>query len=152
MLFQRLATALLLLAISGSANSLAASAETSTETTIKRAPTAKPFKPKQKGRKPKRSSKTASTKSIATTSTPSKPASTTHTTTHTAAAATLRPAKLTSLRRFLDQLHQLEADPKAQLVRVIQFGDSHTAGDSFTGALRTLFQQKFGAGRARLSF
>jgi lysophospholipase L1-like esterase len=180
MLFQRLATALLLLAISGSATSLATSTETSTETSIKRAPIAKPFKTKTKGRKPKPSSKTASTKSAATKSTLSSSGSTkTHATTHTATAATLRPAKLTSLgsreaitarvmrslastklgienpralRPFFDQLHQLEADPKSQLVRVIQFGDSHTAGDSFTGALRTLFQQKFGDGGAGFQF
>ena len=57
-----------------------------------------------------------------------------------------------ALRPFFDQLHQLEADPKAQLVRVIQFGDSHTAADVFTGALRTLFQGKFGDGGAGFSF
>jgi lysophospholipase L1-like esterase len=57
-----------------------------------------------------------------------------------------------ALQPFFDQLHLLEADPKAQLVRVIQFGDSHTAGDSFTGALRTLFQQKFGDGGAGFQF
>jgi lysophospholipase L1-like esterase len=171
---------LLLLAISGSATSLATSPETSTEASIKRAPIAKPFKTKTKGRKPKRSSKTASTKSVATRSTlPKSASSTTHTTSHIASAATLRPATLTSLgsreaitarvmrslastkvgienpralRPFFDQLHQLEAAPKAQLVRVIQFGDSHTAGDSFTGALRTLFQQKFGDGGAGFQF
>jgi lysophospholipase L1-like esterase len=175
MLFQRLATALLLLAIFGSATSLATSAETSTEASITRAPIATPFKTKTKARKPKRSSKTASTRSAATRSTLSKSASTSHATT----AATFRPAKLTTLgsreaitarimhslantklgienphalRPFFDQLHQLEADPGSQLVRVIQFGDSHTAGDSFTGALRTLFQQKFGDGGAGFQF
>ncbi len=176
MLFQRLATPLLLLAISGSATSRA----TSPETSIKRAPIAKLFKTKTKGHKPKPSSKTASTKSAATRSTLSDSASTTtHITTHPATAATLRPARLTALgsrevittrvmhslastklgienpralQPFFDQLHQLEADPKAQLVRVIQFGDSHTAGDSFTGALRTLFQQKFGDGGAGFQF
>jgi lysophospholipase L1-like esterase len=180
MLFQRLATALLLLAISGSATSLATSPEAATETSIKRAPIAKPFKTKTKGRKPKRSSKTASTKSAATTSTlPNSTLSKSASTSRTATTATLRPAKLTTLgsreaitarvmhalastklgienphalRPFFDQLRQLEADPKAQLVRVIQFGDSHTAGDSFTGALRTLFQQKFGDGGAGFQF
>ncbi len=57
-----------------------------------------------------------------------------------------------ALQPFFDQLHQLEADPKGQLVRVIQFGDSHTAADMFTGALRTLFQGKFGDGGAGFSF
>jgi len=57
-----------------------------------------------------------------------------------------------SLRPFFDQLHQLEADPKGQLVRVLQFGDSHTAADMFTGALRTLFQTKWGDGGAGFSY
>jgi lysophospholipase L1-like esterase len=185
MLFQRLTTALLLLAITGSATSLAtteaskkhppAKPATNADGTLKRAPMAKPFKTKTKGRKSRLSSKTASTKSVSTRSTSSKSAGTPH----TASVATLRPATLTSLgsreaitdrvmhslastkvgienpralQPFFDQLHQLETDPKAQLVRVIQFGDSHTAGDSFTGALRTLFQQKFGDGGAGFQF
>jgi lysophospholipase L1-like esterase len=57
-----------------------------------------------------------------------------------------------ALRPFFDQLIQLEADPKASLVRVIQFGDSHTAADLFTGALRQLFQTKFGDGGAGFQF
>jgi lysophospholipase L1-like esterase len=57
-----------------------------------------------------------------------------------------------ALRPFFDQLHQLEADPKGQLVRVLQFGDSHTAADMFTGALRTLFQSKWGDGGPGFSF
>jgi lysophospholipase L1-like esterase len=167
MLSRRLTTALLVLAISVGATSLA------TTTAIKRAPIAKPFKTKtKKGRKPKPSSKTASTKSVTT-------KSTTHTSTARTTAVSLRTPSPTTvasrevitnrierslaspklgienpraLRPFFDQLHQLELDPKAQLVRVIQFGDSHTAGDSFTGALRTLFQQKFGDGGAGFSF
>lgn len=57
-----------------------------------------------------------------------------------------------TLRPFLDQLHQLELDPRSQLVRILQFGDSHTAADMFTGAMRTLFQSKFGDGGAGFSF
>ena len=57
-----------------------------------------------------------------------------------------------ALRPFFDQLHQLEADPNGQLVRVLQFGDSHTAADMFTGALRTLFQGKWGDGGAGFSY
>ncbi len=53
-----------------------------------------------------------------------------------------------ALQPFFDQLKQHEADPKSGLVRIIQFGDSHTAADMFTGALRTLFQSKFGDGGA----
>src|SRR5712671_3054323 len=174
MLLRRLSILLLLLAVAAGLTSYAI--ETAA-TAIKRAPTAKPFTTKTRTHRPKPSSRTASTKSLATTSKPSVPASTIHTTTHTT-AATLRPATLSlgsreaiaarvmrslastrigienplALQPFFDQLHQLETDPGSQLVRVIQFGDSHTAGDSFTGALRTLFQQKFGDGGAGFQF
>ncbi|HEY4382787.1 MAG TPA: SGNH/GDSL hydrolase family protein [Acidobacteriaceae bacterium] len=57
-----------------------------------------------------------------------------------------------ALRPFFDQLHQLEVDPKGQLVRVLQFGDSHTAADMFTGALRSLFQTKWGDGGPGFSY
>jgi lysophospholipase L1-like esterase len=147
---------------------------TNPDGTIKRAPVAKPYKTK-KTRKSKyssksSSSKSASTKSVTTTGT------TPTVTTKTVSLRTKAPAAVASrevitdrvmrslastkvgienpraLRPFFDQLHQLEADPKAQLVRVIQFGDSHTAADVFTGALRSLFQGKFGDGGAGFSF
>jgi lysophospholipase L1-like esterase len=57
-----------------------------------------------------------------------------------------------ALHPFFDQLHQLELDPKSQLIRVIQFGDSHTAADIFTAAMRSLFQQKFGDGGAGFQY
>ena len=57
-----------------------------------------------------------------------------------------------ALQPFFDQLKQREADPKAGLVRILQFGDSHTAADMFTGALRTLFQTRFGDGGAGYSY
>jgi lysophospholipase L1-like esterase len=149
---------------------------TNPDGTIKRAPVAKPFKTKTRGRKTKSSSKSSSTKSVSTSPIPA-----THTTATTArtTAVSLRtpsPTAIASrevitdrimrslastkvgienpraLAPFFDQLRQLEADPKAQLVRVIQFGDSHTAADLFTGALRTLFQEKFGDGGAGFSF
>ncbi len=139
---------------------------------IKRAPVAKPFKTKSRAKHSSKS-KTSTTKSVST------PAPTTHTTTaaHTKAVSLRAPAVSSSSREvitdrilqtlasprlgienpralqpFFDQLHQLQADPKAELVRVIQFGDSHTAADVFTGALRTLFQGKFGDGGAGFSF
>jgi lysophospholipase L1-like esterase len=59
-------------------------------------------------------------------------------------AATLQP--------FFDRLHALEADPNSGIVRILQFGDSHTAADMFTGAMRTLFQTKFGDGGAGYSY
>jgi lysophospholipase L1-like esterase len=140
--------------------------------TIRRAPIAKAFKTKTKGRKPKPSSKTTSKKSF----TPRSSSPTRTTTARTTAVSLRAPAPLASreaitarimqslastrvgienpraLQPFFDQLRQLELDPKSQLVRVIQFGDSHTAADVFTGALRTLFQQKFGDGGAGFSY
>lgn len=174
MLFRRIASLLLLVAVSTSLASYAV--ETATKT-IKRAPIAKPFKTK-KHRASKYSSRSASSKSAKTAS--GRSASTARTTTAAtkttvslhpkSPAITLSREALTqrieqslaspriaienprALRPFFDQLHQLELDPKSSLVRVIQFGDSHTAGDTFTGALRTLFQQKFGDGGAGFSF
>jgi lysophospholipase L1-like esterase len=152
---------------------------TNADGSIKRAPVAKPFKT-SKSHKSRHPSKPSTTKSSPTPSTSIASSRTTHTaTTHTTTPVALRtapPVPLGSrevvtdrimhslanprvgienpraLQPFFDQLHQLEADPKAQLVRVIQFGDSHTAGDTFTGALRSLFQQKFGDGGAGFSF
>jgi GDSL-like Lipase/Acylhydrolase family len=149
---------------------------------IKRAPAAKPYKTKSKPRKTKPSTYTASTKSTSTKSSAptTAVASTVHATpdiTHTKTVA-LRTTSTTLANRevvtdhiqqtlatprlgienpgalsyFFNQLHQLETDPKSQLVRVIQFGDSHTAADVFTGALRTLFQEKFGDGGAGFSY
>jgi hypothetical protein len=57
-----------------------------------------------------------------------------------------------ALRPFFERLSALEQDPKGELVRVIQFGDSHTAADLFSGALRTLFQSKFGDGGAGFQY
>jgi lysophospholipase L1-like esterase len=174
MLLRRITSLLFLLAVS---TGLASSAVETTTKAIKRAPIAKPFKA-TKHRTSKYSSRSASSKSTKTASTRS--ASTARATTAaTKTAVSLHPKSpavvlsreaLTqrieqslasprlgienprALRPFFDQLHQLEADPKSSLVRVIQFGDSHTAGDTFTGALRTLFQQKFGDGGAGFSF
>jgi lysophospholipase L1-like esterase len=174
MLLRRITSLLFLLALS---TGLASSAVETTTKAIKRAPIAKPFKA-TKHRTSKYSSRSASSKSTKTASTRS--ASTARATTAaTKTAVSLHPKSpavvlsreaLTqrieqslasprlgienprALRPFFDQLHQLEADPKSSLVRVIQFGDSHTAGDTFTGALRTLFQQKFGDGGAGFSF
>src|SRR5271170_624076 len=145
---------------------------TNSDGTIKRAPAAKPYKTK-KGHTTRHSSKSASTKSTSTTQAPISHTATTHTTPvslHTPTPTVASREVITdrimqslasprvgienprSLAPFFDQLRQLEADPKAQLVRVIQFGDSHTAADLFTGALRTLFQEKFGDGGAGFSF
>src|SRR5258708_6496123 len=123
MLLRRISSLLLLFAVS---TGLASYAVETTTKSIKRAPIAKPFKT-AKHRASKHSSgstKTASRRSAS--------ASRTATTAATKTALSLHP--------------------KAQLVRVIQFGAPHTAGDTFTGALRTLFQQKFGDGGAGFTF
>jgi lysophospholipase L1-like esterase len=141
---------------------------------IKRAPAAKPYKTKTKSKKTKGSARSGAAKSAAVTSTvPAGSGATAHT--RAVALRTPPPTLATrevmtdhiqqalatprvgienphALAGFFDLLHQLEADPKSQLVRVIQFGDSHTAADVFTGALRTLFQQKFGDGGAGFQY
>ncbi len=47
---------------------------------------------------------------------------------------------------FYEMLYRLETTPDAEPVRVLQFGDSHTASDDWTAAIRARFQQKFGDG------
>ena len=55
-----------------------------------------------------------------------------------------------SLASFHQALASLEAG-RTQRVNVVQIGDSHTAGDHFSGRLRELFQGRFGnAGRGML--
>jgi len=144
----------------------------------RRAPVAKPIKTKtKKGRRPN-SFKSSSTKFAATKPTTTRTTSKSISTPTTHRRATLRAASISlgsrevitsrimrtlanprlgienpaALHAFFDQLHQLQADPKGQLIRVIQFGDSHTAADIFSGALRTLFQNKFGDGGAGFSY
>lgn len=52
----------------------------------------------------------------------------------------------TSLRRFFESLARLEAGQSQDDVRVTQFGDSHTAADIQTGAVRRALQLRFGDG------
>ena len=55
-----------------------------------------------------------------------------------------------SLASFQRSLEQLRAG-KIERVNVLQIGDSHTAGDHFSGRLRDLLQEKFGnAGRGMM--
>jgi lysophospholipase L1-like esterase len=53
------------------------------------------------------------------------------------------PAKLA---RFFESLAQLEAGQTQEDVRVVQFGDSHTAADLETAVIRRALQQRFGDG------
>ncbi len=45
-----------------------------------------------------------------------------------------------------------EAQPAASTIRILQFGDSHTAADIFTGAMRAHLQQQFGDGGLGFQF
>ena len=51
-----------------------------------------------------------------------------------------------ALRAFFQQLTQREDEPGNGTVRVMQWGDSHTAADMFTGELRARMQARFGDG------
>jgi len=51
-----------------------------------------------------------------------------------------------ALRRFYEALARLEDGKTTGDVRVLQFGDSHTAADYETGAVRRALQQRFGDG------
>ncbi len=52
----------------------------------------------------------------------------------------------TALRAFFQQLQQREDEPGNGTVRIMQWGDSHTAADMFTGELRARMQARFGDG------
>ena len=51
---------------------------------------------------------------------------------------------------FLEQLYRLEHGGPG-LVRILHYGDSHTAADEWTGTIRSLLQTKFGDGGAGFS-
>ena len=51
-----------------------------------------------------------------------------------------------ALRGFFQQLRQREDEPGNGTVRVMQWGDSHTAADMFSGQLRARMQARFGDG------
>jgi len=55
------------------------------------------------------------------------------------------------LASFFAQLQALEEHSGPGALHLLQFGDSHTAADEFTGQLRTLLQQRFGDGGAGFS-
>jgi lysophospholipase L1-like esterase len=66
-------------------------------------------------------------------------------------------ANSTALDGFYAQLAsheaaQKDADPQTNTVRVMQFGDSHTAADMFTGEARRVFQEQFGNGGIGYSY
>ena len=60
-----------------------------------------------------------------------------------AVGALERPA---ALKRFFESLVRLEAQSAQDDVRIVQFGDSHTASDVETAAIRHSLQSRFGDG------
>ena len=56
------------------------------------------------------------------------------------------------LVHFFTRLRDEESGDNQQTVRILQFGDSHTAADMFTGRMRSLFQQRFGNGGAGFTY
>jgi lysophospholipase L1-like esterase len=53
---------------------------------------------------------------------------------------------------FFEQLYRHQKGELPGPVRVLQYGDSHTAADELSGELRTLFQASFGNGGSGFSF
>jgi lysophospholipase L1-like esterase len=62
------------------------------------------------------------------------------------------PAQLDALFAQLQALEGSEFAGKPETLRILQFGDSHTAADMFTGRMRSLFQARFGNGGAGFSY
>jgi lysophospholipase L1-like esterase len=56
------------------------------------------------------------------------------------------PENPAALVPFFERLYRLERGEAREPVRIVHFGDSHTAADEWTGALRAAFQQQFGDG------
>lgn len=56
-----------------------------------------------------------------------------------------------SLAPVFEQLMRLSASQSRDPVHILHFGDSHTAADEWTGALREMFQQRFGNGGSGFS-
>ena len=57
-----------------------------------------------------------------------------------------------ALNRFFATLAEHQQDPADSTVRVLQFGDSHTAADMFTGEARRVLQRQFGNGSVGFSY
>lgn len=62
------------------------------------------------------------------------------------------PGNSAALVPFFEQLRRQERGETEEPLRIVQFGDSHTAADEWTGELRALFQCRFGDGGAGFSF
>jgi len=62
------------------------------------------------------------------------------------AAGTGAQPRAVAMSRFFRDLAGLEAGTRRESVRIFWLGDSHTAADYLTGALRARLQKRFGAG------
>lgn len=47
---------------------------------------------------------------------------------------------------FFEQLYRFQGEQNTDHIRILHYGDSHTAADEWTGFLRALFQNRFGDG------
>jgi hypothetical protein len=56
-----------------------------------------------------------------------------------------------ALAPVFEQLMRLNASQSRDPVHILHFGDSHTAADEWTGALREMFQERFGNGGSGFS-
>ncbi len=60
--------------------------------------------------------------------------------------------QVAALAPFFEQLSKQSGKPEGPApIHIIQFGDSHTAADMWTGGMRDLFKEKFGDGGAGFS-
>lgn len=57
-----------------------------------------------------------------------------------------------ALEPFFEQLYLFESGTRTQNVPILQYGDSHTASDEWSGLLRALFQNRFGNGGIGFSY
>ncbi|MEO8100846.1 MAG: GDSL-type esterase/lipase family protein [Acidobacteriota bacterium] len=69
-----------------------------------------------------------------------------------AAGAAIPVENPAALVPFFEQLYRHQRGELPGPVRVLQYGDSHTAADEFSGELRNLFQASFGDGGSGFSF
>src|SRR5271170_2958929 len=56
-----------------------------------------------------------------------------------------------ALAPVFEQLSRLSGGQSRDPVHILHFGDSHTAADEWTGALRDMFRQRFGDGGSGFS-
>ncbi|MBN9660741.1 MAG: hypothetical protein J0H49_21295 [Acidobacteria bacterium] len=65
---------------------------------------------------------------------------------HMAEAVDLGIQNAAAMVPFYEMLYRQQQQPGSEPLRVLHFGDSHTASDDWAGELRARFQQKFGDG------